>query len=112
MKRNDELEIQRSDARNNLEELIFETRDIIDGIEIPDNFNVKLFHNFLNVVEKWLYKHGEKCSRETFEEMRANIENFNMMGKITKVYPDFEDDYRLFVAQMKYIALHSVPSDN
>lgn len=106
MKRNDDHEIQRSSARNSLEELIFETRDSIPTADNSDAsfVNAKLFRNFIDKVEKWLYNKGENCKLETYLLIRQEIEDFEMIKKIKRIDREFLEDYNMLVAKMNSIA--------
>lgn len=79
MIRMDENENQRFEARNKLEELIFETRDSIPTTNnnIMWNSFAEKIRKFLNELEKWLYSHGENCKREAYEKIRQVISDFN-----------------------------------
>lgn len=116
MKRNDEHETQRSDARNSLEEFIFETRDQIDSVETAENpdavkTNVKTSLQILGVVEKWLYSKGENCSRDTYEKMRSEIEKFNMMKQMKRIDEKIKDEFKSLASLMNSIARNSVSDE-
>lgn len=105
MKRSDDHEIQRSSARNSLEELIFETRDSLPTTDNSDAscVNAELFRNFIDDVEKWLYSYGENCKLETYLLIRKEIEDFDMMKKIKRIDQEFSEDYNMLVAKMNSI---------
>lgn len=116
MKLNDDHETQRSDARNSLEEFIFETRDHIEGVEIAENSevmkaNVKYSLQILGVVEKWLYSKGENCSRETYEKIRSEIEKFNMMKQMKRIDEKIKDEFKSLASLMNSIARNSVSDE-
>lgn len=110
MKRNDESETERLDARNSLEELIFEARDKIEGANDfnASKANTKKIILFFANIEKWLYNKGENCSRETYEKLHSEIENSNMMMEQIKLADDkFEVDFKSLSARVINIVQNS-----
>ncbi|XP_049291223.1 heat shock 70 kDa protein 4 isoform X2 [Anopheles funestus] len=79
---NDRQEKERIDARNALEEQVYEVREKIqeDGALYPyiDPLNAAAICRELEDTENWLYEEGESCEKgvykERLENMRAKIE--------------------------------------
>lgn len=101
MKTVDESENQRFDARNTLEEVIFETRDnISNGDSNKLNVNADSFQKLLDSVEDWLYNSGDNCKRKTYLLLRREIVDFNMIGKVKRIDEQTEDDFNMLRAKI------------
>lgn len=101
MNEHNQREDQRNEARNNLEETVYEIRDTISS-DMDDNTNVnaKQLCEFLDYVEEWLYSFGENCQRETYLQLRKEIAEFNMMDKVKRIDDQTEDEINLFKAKI------------
>lgn len=85
-------EDQRNEARNYLEELVYEIRENITMNE-SNNINARQFREFLDNIEEWIYNHGENCKRETYLQLHKEIIDFNMIEKVKII--DEENEYEL-----------------
>lgn len=94
MKQNDDNETQRCAARNNLEEFIYETRDNLPVSYGPDSDAlVEFFRESLDAYEKWICGEGNDHSRETFEQIRQALVDFNFGEGVMRVDDGVWDDF-------------------
>lgn len=76
---NDEKEKERVDARNALEEYVYDMREKLseDGplsTYIENNQRVNICQQ-LNDLENWLYEDGEDCENETYRSKLSDLHN-------------------------------------
>lgn len=95
-------EDQRNEARNYLEELVYEIRENIT-IDDTNNINATQFSEFLDFVEEWIYNHGENCKRETYLQLHKEIMDFNMIEKVRNIDEETEYDFDMLKAKIRSI---------
>lgn len=74
---NDRQEKERIDARNALEEYVYELRGKLTSEDdlatfVSDNERQSLT-NMLEQMENWLYEEGEDCTRQVYAERLASL---------------------------------------
>lgn len=93
----DQLEKLRIDARNELEEFMFEVREDISVMDNEDGDMIwNIFTNYLSEIESWLYNNGEKCKKLTYENLLATLRQFNIQEKIDKSEDQIKVDIQAF----------------
>lgn len=95
MKQNDDQETQRLDARNSLEEFIYETRDSMASPQNANAFNnnAQSFLALLESIENWIYEEAENSKLETYEKFLKELVDFEILQRIQRI--DDEDDFEV-----------------
>lgn len=112
MKKSDDDETQRCGARNNLEEFIYETRDSLptsDGLEFDDL--IEYFRETLDSYEKWICGEGNDSSRETFEQIRQALVDFNFQESVERSDYEAYDDFSVVIDKINTIIGSETTSD-
>lgn len=112
MKQSDDDETQRCGARNNLEEFIYETRDNLptsDSLEFDDL--IKIFRETLDGYERWICGEGNDSSRETFEQIRQALVDFNFEESVGRYDDAVYDDFSAVVTNINIIIGSEITND-
>lgn len=76
---NDQVEKERVDARNALEEFVYDMRDKLqEDSELAEFVAANDRHKIceeLNYIENWLYEDGEDCDRQTYRDKLQSLQN-------------------------------------
>lgn len=107
MKQHDQQEIQRLDARNSLEEYIIETRESIQSsLDISNRFNQKnaqQFMNYLQQIERWIVTGLDNCSKESYDDLRNALNEFNTKQIIQHHNDNFEYHFEILMESQNKI---------
>lgn len=114
---NDRQEKERIDARNALEEFVYEMRGKLQEggnlFEYIDDQNRQQICNQLDDIENWLYEDGETCEREVYKNRLADLHQ--KTDPIKMRHDEYEGQAQVFnelghAIQMSYKAVEQYRS--
>lgn len=82
MRRRDNLEKQRLQSRNDLEDFIYQTQS-----ELSKNENLIsaiLFQNILTEILYWINNTSENCKKEKYEQLLEVLKHFDVLSELEK----------------------------